>query len=337
MTAALPAFPGSRVLAGWWRQLAYLQPRRLWVVYLDLDRVDALVRLRQQHPLDRFTILVLRGLARPKGATLEELDRQFGLGRQFLAQVARSLAQEGLACVDAGGCWSATTPGRDALAHGHFARRRCERRSFYFIRDEAPPRFLHVTPRFLAPRNVDEVHALERPVLEACVAQSAKWKSEHHFPVDVEALAADVPEWARVLVVHPESVLLAIVESPSGGESRVLSYAIHPENWKLHLDEPVFSLGADWRETFPCLADPSMAECQRAWVAWSQSRNLPRAEIEACRVETQEGRLCVHATHALMGRLRASRSEALKGEAWVLAGSGRQRLAAQIDLRDAPA
>jgi hypothetical protein len=54
--------------------------------------------------------------------------------------------------------------------------------------------------------------------------------------------------------------------------------------------------------------------------------------VEACRLERVDHRLLVHAPPRLIERLRAARSDAMKQEAWLLAGVGRIRSAAQIDL-----
>jgi len=40
----------------------------------------------------------------------------------------------------------------------------------------------------------------------------------------------------------------------------------------------------------------------------------------------------VRAPHRLIERLRAARSDAIKQEAWLLAGAGRTRTAAQLEL-----
>ena len=73
----------------------------------------------------------------------------------------------------------------------------------------------------------------------------------------------------------------------------------------------------------------------QAWRAWCQPRNLPQAECDACRLERQDYRLRVEAGKPLIERLRAARSDALKGEAWLLAGESRLRAAALVDIVEA--
>src|SRR5205823_2754975 len=97
--------------------------------------------------------------------------------------------------------------------------------------------------------------------------------------------------------------------------------------------EPAFVLGEGWQETFPDLAAaPARDVWRQAWRAWCQPRGLPAGEVEACVLERQDHRLRVVPTPRLLERLRADRSEALRGEAWLLAGSGVLRSAAQIEI-----
>jgi hypothetical protein len=78
--------------------------------------------------------------------------------------------------------------------------------------------------------------------------------------------------------------------------------------------------------------EPSADAWRQAWQAWSQTRSLPGGEVDACRLEPSGHRLVVRAPAKLLDRLKAAKSEALKGEAWVLAGAGRVRAAAMLDL-----
>src|SRR5262245_12510437 len=145
MTSATSlAFPGSRALAGWWRQLAPHKPEAVWVGHLSLHRVEALVELvHRRHP-DPFTLLVLQAVAlerfasAPSSSTslpdefLARLDERFHLGRSLLRQVVRGLVVEGLVKADEGGC--ALTPlGEQALIRGEYPWTSRERRGFHFV------------------------------------------------------------------------------------------------------------------------------------------------------------------------------------------------------------
>src|SRR5262249_38746862 len=88
------AFPGSRTLAGWWRQLAPFRPFALWTGHLFLHHVEALVRLNRACRPDPFTLLVLKALT--LATTAAGLDALLHLGKQVVGQVLRVLAEEGL-------------------------------------------------------------------------------------------------------------------------------------------------------------------------------------------------------------------------------------------------
>jgi hypothetical protein len=62
---------------------------------------------------------------------------------------------------------------------------------------------------------------------------------------------------------------------------------------------------------------------------------LPSADIERCSTQLLDARLLIQAPHRLIDRLRMSRSDALKGEAWVLMGDGPVRRAAVLEVAEA--
>ena len=92
-------------------------------------------------------------------------------------------------------------------------------------------------------------------------------------------------------------------------------------------------LGQDWAETLAELAvEPTKELWQQAWRNWCQPRGLPVGEIESCHLEASDLRLLIRAPARLVERLQATRSDVLKGEAWLLAGQGRVRRAAVVQL-----
>ena len=100
--------------------------------------------------------------------------------------------------------------------------------------------------------------------------------------------------------------------------------------------DPVFSLGADWQTVLPELTDePALDLWRQAWRTWCQPRGLPATETETCRLDRQGHRLKVGSPPRLAERLRSSRSDALKGEAWLMAGEGRVRTASLIEIVEA--
>jgi hypothetical protein len=127
-------------------------------------------------------------------------------------------------------------------------------------------------------------------------------------------------------------VVLVLRGLREGGE-RLLGFAVQQDNWVLHAGEPVFALAQDWRETFPDLAEePGLEVWRQSWRNWCQPRALPAAEIDSCTLERHGMRLRITASPRLVESLRATRSDALKGEAWLQAGSGRLHALAQVEV-----
>src|SRR5262249_54488324 len=97
MTASAPlVFPGSRTLAGWWRQLTPWQPRTWWVGHILLHRIEALVELAPLTSLDPLHRLVLQALTLNGSLPAERLDERLHLGRQLLGRLLCALQADGL-------------------------------------------------------------------------------------------------------------------------------------------------------------------------------------------------------------------------------------------------
>src|SRR5262249_13199357 len=199
-------FPGSRILAAWWRDLAPRRPRQFWIAHLLLHHVEALFLRSRTVPFDPIRLAILLALAPAAPlvvATCQSLSSTSGLqgrlhlDRQALTSLLRTLTGVGLVRAEAGDTWTLTDSGRDVLTHGAEVDRREERRTFYF----AHPAGGVGAPHFLA---------LNRPVgtaispppdwhfdartLRECVGREPEWKAKHRFPLDVEAiLGADGP------------------------------------------------------------------------------------------------------------------------------------------------
>ncbi len=61
-------YPGSKTLAGWWRQLQAHQPKALWIGYAFLHRVEASVHVVRAQPIEPLTHLVLRAVGLDQAA-----------------------------------------------------------------------------------------------------------------------------------------------------------------------------------------------------------------------------------------------------------------------------
>jgi hypothetical protein len=347
MTAA-PALPlpGSRTLLGWWRDLAPLAPQRLWFSRLLLHRVEALAVLARPQRLDPFQRAVLQAVAveppvhtnhapHPSpGGLLGRLQ----LGPGVLPRILRELS--GARLIEAAGPrWELTAAGRAALGAGAAPAQCEERRAFYFL-DNAelgrPPEFLPLHRPPTAPLTAGEGWRFDLADLEACVRRPAEWKARRRFPADVEAVRGPRGEddWRAVALDRGEQLAVAFVQVPPAPDgTRLLGLAVRTDVWVVERDPPALALGAGWEEVLPDLAAAPPPEAWRqAWLAWCQPRNVPAAEAAACRLEPDGRRLLVRAPRRVLDHLRAVRSDAVRGETFLLAGAGRTHHAAQVEL-----
>jgi hypothetical protein len=333
-------WPGGRTILAWARQVADLQPRRLWVSHLRIHRVEALAALGQRRPLEALSPALLAYLGLKESSDPAALARQLGLDRQVLGRCLAELAEAGLAAERNGG-WAMTPAGRAALEQGAVTRTVPQRCTFTFLdRSEAglPPHYLHLAA---AAGAAGAGGAFDVSVLEECVRRPAEWKDRHRFPADVSAIllpAPEAPDWRRVVLDRVEvlSVLLAEL-GPQGEGTRWVGFAVQVPGWSLRREAPILELGEGFAEVFPDLVqEPAAPAWAQAWQTWCQPRGLPRAEVEECRVECRGHLLRVEAPPRLVERLRAANSDAVKGEAWLLAGTDFSRAAARIDLHEGP-
>jgi hypothetical protein len=362
MTAASPlVFPGGRVVAGWWRQLAPPPPRALWVGHFLLHRVEALVEVTRAAGLDRFSRLLLRALTLAPSQSVPDLDARLHLGTQVLDRLLRRFQAEGLAEPGADG-WASTDLARLALDQGYYPRTGQERLVFHFVDRPGPaggpppaPPLLPLRLPAESPWPAPEGWSFDPGWLDACLRQPEEWKRGHGFPVEarrvlgLEAMNGGpapplpggeaAPAWRQVILDRPEHLLVLVtLVREEGQPERLLGYAVRQDGWVLQAATPAFALGPDWRDLFPQLGEEMPFEAWRqAWRVWCQPRGLPPAEVEACALERHDHHLRVLAPRRLVERLRAARSDALKGEAWLVAGTGGVRSVALVELVEAPA
>jgi hypothetical protein len=345
MTAASPlVFPGGRVLAGWWQKLMPLQPRALWLGHFLLHRVEALLEVARRAEVDRFSTLVVQALSAAPGQTVPDLDARLHLGAQVLGQVLRQLQNEGLAERSAGGDWAPTDLARQVLERGGYARIGHERRVFHFLHRpggpaEAPP-LLPLRLSVETPCPMPEGWTFDPAWLEVCLRQPDEWKREHGFPLEArrilgrEAINGALPAWQQVILDRPGDLCALVARMAEEGKGdRLAGFAVRPEGWVLESAQPAFVLASDWQQLFPQVAEGLPAEVWRqAWRSWCQPRGVPAAECDASALERNDYRLRAVAPRRLVERLRQARSDALKGEAWLLAGSGSVRELALLEL-----
>lgn len=360
MSAAfVPFWPGSRVLLGWWRELAGRKPQQVRLSRLILHRIEVLVRVRRSRPLDRWqrAVLGLTNARNPTNGAFVSSFNDLQLDDQILGQFVRELAEVGLLLPSGAGLWQMTPEGRQALETGETTIAVEQRRTFSFVDNSAlgrPPHFLPLSggraPPDIAPiRGTETLRSEDHPFvansLEECIRQPPEWKTRFRFPSDVEALltltgsgsgvspVGSAANWRRVLLDSLEERLFVFIHTAKSSTApHLLGFAVRPEGWALEA-QPLLTLSEGWEEALPDVAtEPSPQQWRQAWQEWSHPRGLPSAEVAACRLERLDHRLLVHAPLRLIERLRAARSDAVKQEAWLLAGEGRTRLAAQIEL-----
>jgi hypothetical protein len=327
MTAAPPPLPGGRVLAGWRRDLAPLQAARLWVASFLVHRVEAAVRVARPRSLDPLQTALLRRAASATTVPPNGND-------PLLARLLRGLADDGLLAAE-GGRWRLTDRGRAALAGGG-AEDAEERREFTFLDEGAggPPRYLRLEGPGGAPAAPPDWR-FDPAELAACVGRPPEWKARRGFPAEVAAVLPADPaaaDWRRVVVDRAEQWTILFLLARGDEPPALLGFEARPDGWALRR-EPAVRLGEGWAEALPELAaEPPPEAWRAAWRAWAQPRGLPPAEVDACRLERLGDRVRVAAPTRLVQRLREARSDALKGEAWLLAGEGRVRSAAEVEL-----
>jgi hypothetical protein len=361
-SAASLVFPGSRSLGAWWRQLSPLRPRAQWVTHLLVHRVEALVRLRCSLPLAVFDRLALETVGRNPGASTAELSRRLHFEPQMVRQVLTRLAAADVLFERAPSCWEVTPRGQQSLEHGELIGQAHERRSFHFLEPETPGAGVHFV-KLVASRSSPcpppSDWAFDVSALTSCVRQPAQWKQRHGFPEEVESIVLRAApdekrssegngvnddaryldkrnpmRWEQVVVDHCEHLVsvLILVAGADGAES-LLGFAVHPEGWVLESSRPMLALDGGWRDVFPGFEGAANEDAWRqAWRGWARTSALAEAAVETCKVRFEGYRVRVYAPLSVLEPLRRARSEALRGNVWLLAGQGRTRVAACLEV-----
>jgi hypothetical protein len=319
-------FPGSKTLAGWWRQLQPHQPKALWVGYAFLHRVEASVHVVRAQAVDPLAHLVLRAISLEQaGAALPAppvssaaLEARLRLPLAIVQRVLSDIQGAGLLARSADG-WLISERGRHALEHQHYPDHVKERRIFPFL-ERLDPSGQRIGPALFLPIAecagvnwpVDDTHRFDIAWLKSCIDQPDEWKEAAGFPRDIEGLAngAGPDDWQHVVVDRPERVLLALVLTAT---KERLGFAVKVDGWTLHDRTAALRLGADFPELAP---EPSMSVWQ-----------------ESCTLAYHAPRLEVQAPPRLVQRLQAAKSDLFKGDAWLLVGDGYVRTATQLALR----
>jgi len=352
ISASSLAFPGSKTLAGWWRQLSSHKPLSFAVGYLFLHWVEAPVVFSQARKIERFSLLILQALEmdsqRGETPLLERLQARLHLDRRVILQLLRTLQAEGLAGVQPDGNWSITARGRLGIRNAEVPVENCERRVFHFLERcnpagarSHPPHFLKVRGAGGTPWQPGDSYPFDASLVRQCAEQSETWKQQFGFPLDICRIRnmaegdADPSAWQHIILDRPERLLvvLALVAGPD--QPRLLGFAARQEGWVLTSAEPVLVQNSGWQEIFPELSSPTLDALQQAWHAWSQPRGVTESQLAVCTIQMAGHRLRVQAPASVLDHLRTTRSEVFKGDSWILVGDGRVRTACNLEVKSA--
>jgi hypothetical protein len=341
-SASSLAFPGSRTLAGWWRQLSPHHPAAVAVGHVFFHRVDAPVVVSRLKSVERLSRLLLEALELEAGRAADDqelllrLESRSHVERTILHQMLRRLQAERLV---------GTAPllltelGRHVLRFGHYAVELGERRLFHFLERcvpqgprMRPPQFLNLQNLRGAAWHVNDAHAFDPAWLRQCLAEADSWRQAWGFPPDVLRLpdppAAEGPAaWQHVIIDHPEQALVVLIRAPGSAGSRVLGFAARQEGWQLLATEPILVLDSGWEEVFPELIPPTPELLAGAWRSWASVHGLGEAESSACILDLTGQRLRVQAQPTVVERLRS-----VRGDTWLLLGDGYLRTALQLEF-----
>jgi hypothetical protein len=349
-SASSLAYPGSRILAGWWRQLHAHRPSALWVGHLFVHRVEALVESADVQPLDPLALHVLHAVAvdapesLPQLQVSERLPGRLHLPASAVHQILLQLQGRRLVERCERGCWCLSERGQAVLAGGSDRAARRERRAFAFVEELTPAGRRHAAPRFAplgecpaVPWAVNDAHHFDVGLLTQCLAADRTWKERSGFPFGPtrlvlpgdEATADRADEaWQQIIIDRPERVAICFV---SGPDQSLRGFAAHAENWRLEDKAPVLQLPAGSSDVVGELSVPPSA-WEEAWRLWCRQRNLPLSEAEACQLRFDGIHLHISAPETFAQRLRQAKNDPLRDEAGLLAGDGYLRAAAILRL-----
>jgi hypothetical protein len=335
-------FPGSKTLAGWWRQLQACQPQAFWVGYGYVHRIEAPVNVLRTQPVELFTHLMLQALAleRADSADVAGLQKRLGLPAAVVQRLLFGMESDGFVARSAAMGWRISDLGADALRSQHYHRPAQERRVFPFLESLdssgqrlGPPRYVPLGECVATPWQVDDPHRFDVACLRTAIEQPRETADGSVFPAEVQSLvnSAATEPWQQVIVDRPERVLLLLVKSAA----ELLGFAVKIDGWTLCDQAPALRLPT--AAIAPELALSVSTEVwQEAWRNWCRERQLPLNEVEACTIQYRAPRLEVLPPPRLLQRLQAAKSDLFKGDAWLLVGDGYVRQAAQLTVITAP-
>lgn len=334
MTAAIAMnIPGGRAVVTWWRDLATRHPRRLWFAHLALHHIEALVERETSFPLDNLAqslYPLLRSLEYP--IPLTRLHDLLGLDAALTSCLITQLISSGVLALDSTETALYFPPNIPSPSQP-IAKHLRQRAIFHFT-DGTPPLFVSIDENACSALMPPSTWSFDLDQLRQCLAQPESWRSRNQFlegscrlllPEDLLGQAQN--EVLALALDRAEQALLVLIQT----EAELLGFSVNPEDWEMRREPAVkLPLTADLSQAL--LAPLPPEQWRQAWQLWCQQRSLPTAEVESCRLEVADHRLLVRAPGRLVDRLRQSRADSTRGDTWLLAGTGRVRHAALVEL-----
>jgi hypothetical protein len=264
MTLPRPvAFPGGRVLSGWWKQLAAWQPRFLWMGAIGMERLEALCEVVGAEPLAPLDRGLLGRLHPTTPLPISSLDRMLGLGPALLEGLLGRLERCGAVRRDHAG-WLRTPFGHAALDSGALPTARPERRAFWFLAGPGADGLRSFIAPFDAsafqPVDASPVSSRSLDSLKWAIGQEPLWKRRRGFPEDVQGILThsggrlENGAWERIAVVSPHRLQAVIVACTIAGGPGLAFFPYQEHGWSLAA-RPVIELAAPWQEVFPDFHD----------------------------------------------------------------------------------
>jgi hypothetical protein len=346
-SASSLAFPGSRTLATWWRQLTPLEPKGLGVGYLFLHRIEASADWLRAKPLDPLLLLVLEAIAfmqKEAAFSPSQLGNRLHLDPAVVRRLVHSLINLQLVEEKAAGgpTWCITQAGQETLTTKNIWVRQKQRGQFPFAerlgptgRRLGPPHYLNIHDAPATPWNIEPGTIFDVNWLHACQTQASEWKVTFGFPLDLLAFSAPGAtnaHWDNIVLDKSERLLVVFFQGPKPQEE-LFGFGVRPEGWQLNVAEPIFRLPAPAINLFiePDGVAPLVA-FKNAWQSWCQTRTVPPTEIQECELALSDECLRVATPERLIQYLQAGKSDIFKGDTWLLAGEGYVRQAARVEI-----
>lgn len=351
MTASTDvSFPTYKALSIWQKHLRRHRPHGLWVRQLMLHRVEAQVDLSDIPPLDQLDRLVLEALAGNPVTQSTTLAERFQLTVGTLQPFLLALQQSGLVTKEPGG-WGLTEQGKSCAEQNRVPPVTQRRQTFYFEEPENEGdshRYLALNKPLTEPRETEVDQHFDVRLLENCLAESTEWKKARGFPPRAQSLckatsteiASTQPDevWSRLIVVRPEQAHVLLAVCPAGRDrEQLLGFNVQTDNWHLRHQNPSLQLGEDWSDVFPELKKPPEEEdWKNGWQDWGRTQGLAPHLLEECEIHPREHQLQIRAPEAVIGLIKKSRREALRGDSWILVGTGYLRRVVQLHITALP-